>query len=195
MIYTIKITGADPLIMHNGAGMDPELPENEEKRRITSTKASERTDADVKRMRELETILSLYRDEGNRPTIPAAMVRSCIETAARQRRMGSKVRGGIFRIDVLSFDYDEERYGTTLSDLSRNTQFTTPVVVQRARVLRTRAKFDVPWSVTVRLDCDDELVDKGQLSDWLSVAGRRIGIGDWRPEKSGEYGRFEAEFV
>ena len=44
-------------------------------------------------------------------------------------------------------------------------------------------------------DVDEELVDKAQLTAWLALGGRRIGLGDWRPEKSGFYGRFDVEDV
>ena len=44
-------------------------------------------------------------------------------------------------------------------------------------------------------DVDEELVDRDQLMAWLATGGRRIGLGDWRPEKSGHYGRFDVEKV
>ena len=44
-------------------------------------------------------------------------------------------------------------------------------------------------------DVDEELVDKAKLTAWLAVGGRRIGLGDWRPEKSGVFGRFDVEDV
>lgn len=62
--------------------------------------------------------------------------------------------------------------------------------VKQSRIERTRAKFD-EWSVTFRVDIDPELVDEKKLASWLDIAGRRIGLGDWRPEKSGTFGRFE----
>ena len=62
------------------------------------------------------------------------------------------------------------------------------------RILRTRAKFD-RWGATFILDCDDELVDQEQLETWLDIGGRRIGLGDWRPEKSGHFGRFAVQSV
>ena len=101
------------------------------------------------------------------------------------------MREGLMVAEILSFDYDKERYGVTVEELGKTTQFTTGVVVQRRRIPRTRAKFD-NWEVTFRLDTDEELVDQGQLARWLDIAGRRIGLGDWRPGKSGgNYGRFE----
>ena len=81
--------------------------------------------------------------------------------------------------------------GKTVEELGKSLQFTVPVVVQRARILRTRAKFD-EWSMVVTIDADPELVDRQHLQTWLDIAGARCGLGDWRPEKSGEYGRFKA---
>ena len=67
---------------------------------------------------------------------------------------------------------------------------TVLVVVQRNRIERTRAKFD-DWTLTFVLDAKDKLVDQLQLES----RGRRIGLRDWRPERSGDYGRFEVEEI
>ncbi len=103
------------------------------------------------------------------------------------------MREGLIITDS-KFDYDRERYGVSLEELGKSTAFTVPVVVGQARLLRTRAKFD-EWSCTFIADCDDDLVDQAQLKNWLSIAGQRIGLGDWRPAKSGHYGRFEVDDV
>ena len=190
MLYRIRIEGISPIIQHSSAGLDPLLPINEEKRAITSKTGSNRTPADDARLRELETISSLWLNANEQPTIPAAAIRSNIEKAARKRRQGPQVREGLV-VTSTAFEYDNERYGDTLEELQKSAQFTVPVVVQRNRILRTRAKFDLPWSCVFEVDVDDELVSESQLTDWLDIAGRRIGLGDWRPEKSGEYGRFE----
>ena len=44
-------------------------------------------------------------------------------------------------------------------------------------------------------DVDPEQVDEEKLTAWLATGGRRVGLGDWRPEKSGHYGRFDVEKV
>ena len=68
--------------------------------------------------------------------------------------------------------------------------------MNRKRILRTRAKFDRPWSVVGVADVDPELVDRDKLTAWLALGGRRVGLGDWRPEKSGgPFGRFNVEQV
>ena len=98
-------------------------------------------------------------------------------------------------IESVAFRYDVNRYGEKVEELSREAQFVTPVVVGRQRILRTRAKFDTPWSIVGVADVDPELVDKKQVTAWLATGGRRVGLGDWRPETSGHYGRFDVEKV
>ena len=69
-------------------------------------------------------------------------------------------------------------------------------MVNGKRIPRTRARFDCPWSVVGVADVDEELVDKEKLTAWLARGGRRIGLGDWRPEKQGGvFGRFDVEDV
>ena len=190
MLYEVKIQGIRPIIQNNGAaGLDTRSPANIEKAEITRKRGSNRTVTDDERLRELQCQISLYLDEGGAPTIPEAAIRSCIETAARKLKQGPQVREGMMVSEVVSFDYDRERYGATVELLGKSTQFTVPVKVGQARVERTRAKFD-EWSLTFRVDTDPEQVDQEQLTSWLDIAGRRIGLGDWRPEKSGTYGRF-----
>ena len=195
MRYRVTITGLSPLITHNGAaGLDTRSPANVEKAEIARKKGSNRTATDDERLRELECQTALYLDASGAPTLPEGAIRACIETGARKLKQGPQVREGLVVEGIESFDYDREALGATVEELGKHAQFTVGVVVQRNRILRTRAKFD-QWACTFTLDCDDELVDKEQLESWLDIAGRRIGLGDWRPEKSGTYGRFEAEVM
>lgn len=191
MLFTVTIQGIRPIIMHSGAGLDPKHPANIEKSEFTRKRGSNRTDADEARIAQLECLLSLWLDNDSHPTVPAAAIRANIETGARKVKQGPQVREGLIVSEVLAFEYDIKRYGLTLEELGQTTQFRTGVVVQRQRILRTRAMFELPWSLSYTLDCDDQLVDQSQLTTWLDIAGRRIGLGDWRPEKSGDYGRFE----
>ena len=195
MRYRIKIRGTSPLLMHNGAaGLDTRSPANVEKAAIAKKRGSNRTEADEERLRELECQVSLWLDEKDRPTIPATALRGMLEESARKLKQGPQVREGLIVDQIQEFEYDEKKLGTTPDQLGKNVQFTVPVVVQRARVLRTRARFD-KWALTFIVDCDEEQVDKQQLRAWLEIGGSRIGLGDWRPSKSGFHGRFKTESV
>ena len=191
MRYQIEIKGTSPIITHNAEPHFDTFSElNLEKKSITGKKGSNRTQADELRLRQIECCQALYFNQDGAPTIPGAAFRACLEKAARKLKQGPAVREGLVVTGDADFVYDKERYGTTVEDLSSKTQFTVLVKVQKARLLRTRAKFD-DWSATFSIDTDPELVDKHKLQEWLDIAGRRIGLCDWRPECSGMYGRFE----
>ena len=177
MLFNVEIQGIRPIIMHSGAGLDPRHPANLEKAELTKKRGSNRTESDEARIAELECLLSFWLDGANNPTIPAAAIRANIETGARKVKQGPQVREGLVVASVDGFDYDRERYGDTLEQLGQTTQFRVGVVVQRQRVLRTRAMFALPWACRYTLDCDDELVDKTQLETWLEHcrAAHRLG--------------------
>ena len=98
-------------------------------------------------------------------------------------------------VDDTTFNFDVERYGDNLEDWGKRCQYTVPVVVQRNRILRTRARFELPWSVDAVVVAAEDLIARERLREWLEFAGQRIGLGDWRPEKSGSHGRFRVEVL
>ena len=190
MQYRITVSGVSPIIHHNGAaGLDTRSPVSRQIATIAAKRGGDRTEVDDNQLRELEAQRALWLDESGAPAIPATAIRAAIEAGARKRKQGTQVRGGLMVLST-AFDYDTEKYGTGVEKLGRSTQYTVPVVVKNSRILRTRAKFDEPWSCTFELDVDDEQIDLSQLLEWLDIAGRQIGLGDWRPEKSGVFGRF-----
>ena len=148
MDYEIKIKGIKPIIQNNGtAGLDTRRAANLEKAEITRKRGSNRTETDDARLRELDCQISLYIDESDAPTIPEAAIRAGIETADRKMKQGPQVREGLIVTEIVSFDYDRERYGATVDELVKTAQFTVPVKMGQVRINRTRAKFD-EWSVT-----------------------------------------------
>lgn len=193
-MFQVKIKGEQPLIMHSGeAGLDTRSPANIAKADIAKKRGSNRTEADDARLRELECQTSLWLGQDDKPTIPQGAIRRMIENAARKTKQGGNVREGLIVVAV-KFDYDTKNLGKTVKELGKKAQFTVPVKVQQSRIMRTRARFD-EWGAEFLLDTDDELVDKQKLEIWLDVGGRRIGLGDWRPEKSGHFGRFTVESI
>ena len=193
MKYQIVFVGESPLIMHSAAGLDARLPVNRAIQEIARKKASNRTESDEDELRRLECEKSFWLDgDPARPAVPPPVVRAVIESAARKLRQGPAVRGGM-TVQKTVFSFDEERYGTSMGEWRENCQFTVPVVVQRNRVLRTRALFEPPWQVAALIHANLEHIDRDMLANWGRIAGDEIGIGDWRPEKSGHYGRFSVE--
>lgn len=64
-----------------------------------------------------------------------------------------------------------------------------PVVIQRARIMRHRARLE-KWSLNFNLEVDETIIPVDQLHQVLNDSGRRAGLGDFRPPKGGPFGRF-----
>jgi len=55
--------------------------------------------------------------------------------------------------------------------------------------LRYRPEFR-NWSCILKMSFDEDLISNSQLVNLFMRAGLQVGVGDWRPEKGGEFGRF-----
>ena len=65
-----------------------------------------------------------------------------------------------------------------------------PVVIKgRGRIMRHRARLE-KWSLKFDISIDDSILAVENVHEMLSDAGRRSGIGDFRPQKTGPFGRF-----
>lgn len=61
-----------------------------------------------------------------------------------------------------------------------------PVVVQRARVVRIRPTFKAGWELEFEIAVLDDEIQPELIQDVLELAGKTVGIGDYRPR----FGRF-----
>lgn len=59
----------------------------------------------------------------------------------------------------------------------------------KGRVMRHRPRFD-RWGAKFMLEIEDDVIDAETVHQLLNEAGLRVGIGDFRPEKRGPFGRF-----
>jgi len=58
--------------------------------------------------------------------------------------------------------------------------------------LRYRPEFR-EWSCEINAEIDGQLLTMDDIANLVNRAGFGVGIGEWRPEKNGEYGRFEID--
>ena len=67
---------------------------------------------------------------------------------------------------------------------------TDEVKVQQSMDLRYRPEFP-EWSATLNIEYDDDNITSDAIASLLYRAGMSVGVGDWRPERNGDFGRFE----
>lgn len=124
---------------------------------------------------------SLYRDAKGKPAQPAIHIESAMIKAAGRFILEGKqsyrdvVKAGIFcepkfiphKIDKWVIDRQ-------------------PEVVNKARIMRSRPRFD-EWELEFTMNIIDDRAQIKAIEDILTAAGMYCGIGDKRPR----YGRFE----
>lgn len=55
--------------------------------------------------------------------------------------------------------------------------------------IRYRGEF-FPWFTTLTIQFNNRFMSAEQILNMLNTAGFGVGVGEWRPEKDGQYGRF-----
>ena len=60
------------------------------------------------------------------------------------------------------------------------------------RIMSHRPRFD-DWRATFHLEVDDSLFSESLARELLDIAGKRVGVGDFRPERKGPFGRFRVD--
>lgn len=139
-----------------------------------------------------EAELRVYRDSDGDVCFPAgAIVRSMVR-AATGRKIGATAattlfKGAVFIVEPFAKVLDAKGNPISGYEIDRR-----PVVVGKARIPRCRPMFP-KWALRVPLDIDTAVVSKANVHEALSLAGRIVGIGDFRPEKSGGFGRFTVQ--
>lgn len=67
-----------------------------------------------------------------------------------------------------------------------------PVVIPatKGRIMRHRPRFD-KWSATFSIRINEDVLDEKLVQKFLTEGGQQNGIGEFRPEKGGQYGMFQ----
>lgn len=82
--------------------------------------------------------------------------------------------------------------GSTLTEIVGEPEMREDVVRlnRNATDLRYRAQFR-EWSATLKVSYITTQLDEGSVLSLIDAGGLGVGIGDWRPERSGEYGTYK----
>lgn len=175
--FKITIDGIKPLLTHNPAAM-----QSPKKGKGSASNIPEPED---------EAEAGTYRLADGTCAFPGAGFRGALLGAAgawKGPRKASTMKSVLSHIEVL-----EDLAPLCLRDGTLINSFTIDrrrAIVQRNGVIRCRPRFD-EWSATFTIEYDDLLLPKPEiLIDIANDAGRRMGIGDFRPQRNGPFGRF-----
>ena len=127
-----------------------------------------------------------YRDDKGRLYFPAVNVgRSIVAGATYSKGRG---KGTLQKPVAACLLVSPERLDLGTKDYQIDSR---PVVIKatKGRILRHRPRIE-DWRLSFEVEFDDELLSENQLRQCIDDAGSRVGIGDFRPECKGPFGRF-----
>jgi len=144
---------------------------------------------------EEEAKAGLYLDGEGHYCIPSMSFRSSLLNSLKNKKIGkasaiSVFQAAVFNVDELSVLVDpgnEEPLSAYRIDTRR-------AIVQRQGILRSRPRFD-KWGCWLFLQIDEDITNAKQVEENLKIAGQIIGVGDFRIEKRGMFGKFAVELV
>ena len=173
----VKITGVSPLLINRFKETDEE-PEAVGKHK-----------KDYGSPRHQAEQTAYYDKKTKKLWIPSTWISGAIKTVASDYKLKSSrksvksVSGGAI-IPLADKIYFSEGY--KLKDIEIDSR---PVVIQRARIMRHRARLE-KWALKFTLQIDETILAPKFVHEILSDSGKRAGIGDYRPNKGGPFGRF-----
>lgn len=183
--YSVTIKGVTPYMQHR---MDDEkLAEWETRRK----KIIERDNLDT----EAEKLAAYHSfiDENGNFYLPSDHIRmSLINAGSFMKSKVGNARKSMANIVAAMFSINPEQIELPKFDtvdvrsaVNRNV---------KARIIVKRPKW-MDWKAKFTLIIDDDTITKDTVADLLSYAGRYVGIGSYRPEHKGQFGRFEVENI
>lgn len=181
----LKVTwkGTTPLIMHSCQCVNPLHPIARELKKYTSKK--NKTEEDLIKISDLEWESGAYWKDGLGLYMPSENVEATIKNGAKANKKGKDIEKYVSVTDLyIPFFYGEN---LTKEELIANYDYrdTRIMTVQRAKVLRTRPRFD-QWSIIFNLMYDDTKIDIDTIVNAMEYAGSYVGLCDSRPK----YGKF-----
>lgn len=179
----VEWKGITPLIMHSCRGVNPLDSLTMELKAITSKR--KKTEEDLRKISDLEWELSLYWDDDIGLYMPAENIEATVRAGAKANKKGKDIEKAFNVIDMLNpVDISEK---LTKEQMCEDYRFrdVRPMVVNQARIIRTRARFNM-WKLSFDAMYNEEILDFDTIANAIEYAGQFVGLCDSRPK----YGKF-----
>ena len=173
---TVELTGDSPLIVHAWSAKAKKEMLDKQMKRAKGPKVAKDPERDYED--------AFYRMDNGNPGFPTIAFKAAAVSAGGRFADGMKMTQlrGMFRIE-----------GELVEIIGTPTMREDMVRVGMGTAdIRYRPEFK-EWSVKLPVQYNADAISLEQLVNLLNMAGFGVGVGEWRPEKDGQYGMFHVE--
>lgn len=137
---------------------------------------------------EAEIEDKLYQDEDGNTLLPSVYLKNCITEAAKQFKIVGKGKSTYSKLVASTVDI--EPFMIELK-AGKYEVFRISAVnpMTKGRMMTERPRYN-KWSVSFEIILNDPAIPASVINEILEHAGKYVGVGDWRPEKKGMFGKF-----
>jgi hypothetical protein len=179
----VTLQGVVPLLCHNGLLCDPFHGPARAMKEVTKKRT--KTEDDLLLLRKLEFLGGLYLDESGKPCLTADVILGLLSAAGAKLKSKKPIQAGVFTDeDFFPLEYPGSKDPETMYSKKEHVHVARAKVGTSA-IMRVRPRFK-EWKITFTLNIVTDVVDEKTVRDSLELAGRIVGLGDWRPR----YGRY-----
>lgn len=148
---------------------------------------------------EEEARAKCYRLDGGQLYVPSNWFRASLIDGGIGRRVGRRgasklIQSTVFNTDAFCVLTDPES-GESITEYEIDVR---RAVVQTQGVMRARPLV-FPWMTRVEFEYDEDFLTVALVQEVFEIAGRTVGVGDYRPRcpkgKGGPFGRYIIRFL
>lgn len=189
-LLTFEITGSKPILQHNPASMGVST-----QGKLDTTKKIPTPEEEAKAGRYLTP-------DGQYFQMPCEAFKRAFVSGGVGRRIDKRAATSVLRSAV----FPAEDWVTLLDPKTKKPLPAAKYEIDSRRVslpgqkgakvsvIRSRPKL-LSWACNVVFEVDDVIANHKVLEEIGNMAGRMVGVGDYRPEKGGPFGRFTVKLV
>ncbi len=133
---------------------------------------------------------TLHKNKKGIIIMPAQNIFSCLICAGKYHKIGkNKVTTQKSSIVPAGLQVDEIECSLDTKDFEVDSR-SVVIPSTGGRVMKHRARLDA-WELSFTLDVDPTIFDEKFVRQLVDDAGQKVGLGDFRPDRKGLFGKFK----
>ncbi|MFA5688594.1 MAG: hypothetical protein WC959_05560 [Kiritimatiellales bacterium] len=136
---------------------------------------------------EEQAEIAAYRTEGGELFIPGINMQRALISGAKYSK--GKGRASLQSVAAACLLITAEQLPLGCRKFTVDSR-SVVVPATKGRIVRHRPRLN-EWTLNFELEYDPELLSREQVETIVRDTGRRVGLGDFRPENKGMFGRFD----